>query len=147
MKLATIGFVLCGLLGCGQGPELVEVTGRLHIAGTPLANVRIEFLPEAATASDRDLPASNGVTDDEGRFRLATHEGMAGAIVGEHRVILNDLAAAGTATNKEQEDQVIATPLPAPRFSGDFRIAAKTPLRATITGSQPSIEIDLAEVK
>jgi hypothetical protein len=92
-------FILClglglGLTatGCTQGPvyEINEqVRGTLTLDGKPLANVRIQFVPEP-TASQPKLqcPLSTGFTDDKGNFELMCDAGKPGAVIGKQRVVV-----------------------------------------------------------
>jgi hypothetical protein len=77
--------------GCG-GPEydLAPVSGRVTMAGKPLADVKVSFQPTAKSPGQPNPgPGSYGTTDAEGRFTLRTIEPEAdGAVVGTHRVHL-----------------------------------------------------------
>jgi hypothetical protein len=77
--------------GCGGAAEkFVPVEGTVRVRGRPVgANVRVQFLPDYAKGTRG--PRSLGVTDAQGRFRLQTDDGREGAVVGHHRIVVEDL--------------------------------------------------------
>lgn len=74
------------LAGCG-GPPLASVEGTVTLAGRPLADVEVQFIPDPALGT-RGPPAS-AYTDAAGKYRIVA-DGTAGVVVGRHRVCLND---------------------------------------------------------
>lgn len=85
------GFALGVLLlaGCGASPyELAPVSGRVTLDGNALAGARVSFEPQAAQGADIVGPGSFAVTDDNGRYVLATVDKQAGAVIGKHRVAI-----------------------------------------------------------
>lgn len=81
---------LCLAAGCRPQVELGQVDGTVTAQGAPLANVLVTFIPEASGEAAR--VRSLAVTDDQGLFRLRTEQSLDGAVVGRHRVIVEDLA-------------------------------------------------------
>jgi hypothetical protein len=85
----------CAVVGCGGGGKIAAVSGRVTLAGQPLAGAVVTFQP----MQDPDEPAqatsgSVGHTDSDGRFELrqiATDR--AGAAVGKHRVSISTASA------------------------------------------------------
>lgn len=75
---ATLLLVLA-LAGCGDGSNLVPVTGTLTYKGNPVTNAYIDFTPEQGRPSW-------GQTDDQGRFKLEYDGKHKGAVVGKHKV-------------------------------------------------------------
>jgi hypothetical protein len=71
------------LPGCGGGPEVAPVTGRVTLDGRPLEHADVTFQP------DRSQRPSNGRTNADGRYQLAYKRGQPGALVGEHTVRIN----------------------------------------------------------
>lgn len=86
MPRVTIGAVVSLLLmaavvGCGpNGPEVVDVQGRITKGGKPVAFALVHFWPEEGRAS-------SGRTDAEGKYRLSFSQSIPhGAVLGKHRV-------------------------------------------------------------
>lgn len=78
-----------GVFGCSRGPELGEVEGTVMQAGQPLSNVVVLFSPDPGQGHQG--PCSTAVTDAQGRFVLKCETGRPGAVVGRHRISLEDL--------------------------------------------------------
>ncbi|HET6572815.1 MAG TPA: hypothetical protein VFG68_04375 [Fimbriiglobus sp.] len=82
--------VLCGsaalLSGCGGGPDIAPVSGRVTMDGKPLANVYVTFQPNPGKDVENAGRGSVGVTDADGRFTLTYEGGRSGAVVGKHIV-------------------------------------------------------------
>jgi hypothetical protein len=83
------------LFGCSGGdggkmspPPLGKVQGTIKLDGKPLANARVEFIPQQARAS-------SGMTDASGVYTLNFDEAHKGAAVGEHIVRIFTKIAAG----------------------------------------------------
>src|SRR5690348_11061114 len=90
-KLWLVGLLTAvGAVGCSSGPKLAEVNGTVRLNGKPLADIMVEFNPDAATGA-----RSTGATDENGRYTLICDDQRPGAIVGPHRVVLHDLAVYG----------------------------------------------------
>src|SRR5215467_14613382 len=69
-----------------------QVQGIVTLDGQPLGTVEVAFLPDP-TLGTRGATA-NCYTDDQGRYTLRTEkEDRDGALVGHHRVVINDIAA------------------------------------------------------
>src|SRR5262249_52672458 len=83
--------VLLALLGTGCQRELPYgvVEGEVTLDGKPLTDVEVVFLPDP----DRGTQGRRSVAlvDREGRYRLASDAGRAGAPVGFHRVCVIDM--------------------------------------------------------
>ena len=81
---------LCGsaalLAGCGGGPDIAPVSGRVTMDGKPLPNVYVTFQPNPGPDVENAGRGSVGVTDDDGRFTLEYEGGRSGAVVGKHIV-------------------------------------------------------------
>ncbi len=83
-----------GALGCSDGLNTAEVSGRITFQGQPLVGAAIATQPIAK--EDRNPgPGSFGETDAEGRYQLElVKPAKPGAIVGEHRVLITPQADA-----------------------------------------------------
>lgn len=93
--LLVVGLML--LAGCGGGPKLVSVSGRVTMGGKPLANATVIFEPIAAAAGTEAGGGAYGRTNADGRYSLKyVLDDRAGAVAGEHRVTIT---SAGEATS------------------------------------------------
>jgi hypothetical protein len=124
--------------GCGGGPEVAEVEGKLTRGGAPLKNVRVEFWPAS------DGPKSTGVTDDQGRYTLKTEDGRTvGALVGAHTVVLKDLDVYGdTFLGRKAENMPTLSKGTKERFAKVYSDPGQTQLKKTVTAGQKNV-IDL----
>ncbi len=88
MRLFPLLVLFVGLAGCGpSAPPLAAVEGTVTIAGRPLGNVEVVFVPEPGTPG-RDYAA---YTDAGGRYRIPHDPAQkVGVPVGTHRVLLRD---------------------------------------------------------
>ncbi len=143
------------LLGCGEGgPELASVSGTVTKGGKPLAGVNVTFAPTAAG------PSSGARTDADGKFILICQSGKMGAIVGEHKAVLQAVAESKVDSNSDPKgameamlkarsggakgknvdpSKVAAAETPFPPEYGD---PGKTPLTYTVKAG--SNEFDIA---
>ena len=86
LGLAAILVACAGTIGCGPGYTVVPVSGTITNKGEPVAGIPIVFYPKGTESNPAPGPFSKGVTDAEGKYTLETRDGVAGAIVGDHRV-------------------------------------------------------------
>lgn len=85
--LLGLGFVLV-VVGCGNDqPKLVEVTGRVTLAGKGLTAGSITFHPTAENSFQSDTPSSQLQLD--GSFRMRTWPWGDGVPPGDYRVTLS----------------------------------------------------------
>jgi hypothetical protein len=78
--------------GCTPSIKSVPVSGRVTLAGQPLADVALNFSP--VTGGDNAY-AAYGKTDKDGRYTLRLVEnGQPGATTGKNRVTLNESTGA-----------------------------------------------------
>jgi hypothetical protein len=90
--ILSFAVCICSAAGCGVKDDVLEfapVEGTLKIKGEPAANVMVNFMPDKS--SGPNCPTSSGITDEEGKFTLATTDGRDGAVVGTGRVTLIDM--------------------------------------------------------
>jgi hypothetical protein len=80
--------------GCQREQSYGEVEGVVTLDGKPLTKAEVVFLPDPdkGTTGRR----STALTDEQGRYRIASDKGHPGAPVGFHRVCINDLLAPRT---------------------------------------------------
>jgi len=86
MRRLGSAWTLAGLIvlasaaaGCGGGPEIASVKGRVTMDGKPLANATVVFVPE------NGRPAG-ATTDADGYYVLNFSRGRRGAIPGKNMV-------------------------------------------------------------
>ena len=77
----------CSTLGCfGYRPDLPpteRVTGTVTLDGQPVANARVQFVPDNLKGTEGAMAAAT--TDASGKYELETAT-VKGAIVGHHKV-------------------------------------------------------------
>jgi hypothetical protein len=153
--LTLLTAVLLPLAGCASKHPYGEVDGIVTLDGKPLANVEVVFLPDPEKGNTGRR--SVALTDNQGRFRLASDAGQDGAPVGFCRVCINDLLAgppgvAIPAPLAEKGAEPAGEPNPAPqaanksrsRFPSQYGSAAATPLRdIEIKPGSQSINLDI----
>src|SRR5262245_3303776 len=79
---ALNGVLITLAWGCGGGPTLGRVTGKVTYAGKPVTQGRIWFYPEAGRAA-------LGEIGPDGTYTLTTFKPNDGALVGPHRVAVH----------------------------------------------------------
>ena len=85
-KLGLLGLALAitlGGVGCGSGPKLVKVKGKVSLDGEPLAGGIVIFYPQAPGGHQ-----ANAVTESDGSFSLTTFSTGDGAIPGDYKVLV-----------------------------------------------------------
>lgn len=81
IQFLSLALIAAAFLGCGsRGPKTARVSGTVTMAGKPLANVGVTFLPT------KKGPAAFGTTNDNGEFTLTTTRRGDGAVIGKHKV-------------------------------------------------------------
>jgi hypothetical protein len=82
-------------VGCGGTGPVARVSGRVTLAGQPLANATVTFQPvQQADSPAPKTVGSVGTTDSDGRYelRLIANDNP-GAAVGQHRVTISTSTA------------------------------------------------------
>jgi hypothetical protein len=104
--------------------------------GKPLANVQVEFWPEA------NCPRSAGVTDKDGRYELTCDGKRPGAVVGAHKVILYDLQVYdGKAFGGKKDADV--TPVRPSRIPPRYTEPTGTPLKKEVRKEPNVIDLEV----
>ena len=126
--------LLALFVSCSAGPEIGEVEGRVLLNEEPLAGVRILFLPDPLKQTLG--PHSSSVTDDSGRYELQLHNdgGQAGAVVGWHRVTIEDSRA---------EDMRGSGWSPHIRVLPRYSAVSQTPFRFEVRTGRQTIDLQL----
>lgn len=131
--LIAVGAILLTILtGCSHGPEFGNVTGKLTIPGHKADGVRVEFHPDAAAGTQG--PSSFGETDADGNFKLTCSlddKVQEGAVVGKHRVVLQDMRLAQSETGR-------GVPI---RFTSLHSAVLTTPLVVEVKAGEQTLEI------
>ncbi len=133
-RLGAITLTIAALVGCGESIRFAPVRGQVLVRGVPAKDVRLEFHPDAAGGTRG--PSSSGETDAEGRFELAYATQATrgrGAAVGNHKVVLRDMALAASETG-------IGVPV---RFGPEYANLLTTPLSATIAAGGEDLVIEV----
>jgi hypothetical protein len=128
--------LLCAAAGCSGRPRLGEVKGTVLLKGKPLANVWVEFIPDAPAG-----PRSTGSTDAKGRYTLVCADGRPGALVGPHRVVLRDLDTLGDKFLGRRAESVERKPS---RLPDQYADVARTPLRKEVKAEPQTIDLDVS---
>ena len=110
---------------CDSKPRVVPVSGVVKLDGAPMPDAQVEFLPDP----DRGTigPRSTAKTDTEGRFRLTCDDQRDGAVVGFHRVIVQDTRTFPPPRNRAAQGPPPV--MPPARLHERYESAAKTPLK------------------
>lgn len=109
-----------------------QVQGVVMLDGQPLGTVEVAFLPDP-TQGTRGATA-NCYTDGQGRFTLRTEkEDRNGALVGHHRVVINDIAALPGPGG----------PKPKNRVPSDYSDPFRTPLRLEVRPGSQTINLEV----
>jgi len=129
----------CVVSGCGRPIPLGEVQGTARLDGRPIDQVLVSFLPDPAKQTRG--PRSAAATDAAGRFRLRCDDGREGAVVGWHRVLVEDLKpyAAPRSDNPDRPAVVIPSRIPSA-----YRDPAKTPLRLEVRAEPQELSVELS---
>jgi hypothetical protein len=133
--------------GCAFGPPAVgEVEGTVTLKGKPLANVRVEFMPDYR--KDTKGPRSTAMTDDKGHYTLTCDDGRPGAVVGTHLVLIRwddswysrdkSPRNVGADFNSDAEAARQKSPVPA-----QYRAASTTPLQKEVKSGKQTIDLEL----
>ncbi|MCE9552632.1 MAG: hypothetical protein K8T91_04540 [Planctomycetes bacterium] len=129
------------LAGCSSAPDTVEVNGALQIAGQPLDDISIQFVPDSAN-QEIGWKAS-GVTDASGKFTLRCEDGRPGAVPGHYRVMLDDLKVYANPRNNvpsQDRGRLIVSRVPK-----RYRSTSSTPLKIEVEAKSQPITLEVKE--
>src|SRR5262245_3730672 len=88
-RMALLGMIVFLTAGCGGGPKLVPVKGRVVFAdGRPVTAASISFSPDTDKENNSTLSATSLLQLD-GSFTLRTYPHGDGAMVGSYRVTIS----------------------------------------------------------
>jgi hypothetical protein len=113
---ASLGLLVAG---CGSGLDTAPVSGIITKDGQPLANVSVTFTPQT---TDGTSPASNGRTDESGRYTLSvTVTEDPGAVLGSHIVRIAAIGEVRTGPNADIADPNWVDPIPPHSFTYEVK--------------------------
>jgi hypothetical protein len=135
--VALMALGLLALAGCSGNPSLGPVEGTLRMNGKPLANVQVEFLPEA------NGPRSTGVTDQDGHYTLTSNDQKPGAVLGSHRVLLYDLQVYDDKPAGHAKKDQDVTPVRSSRIPVQYTNTASTPLKKEVHKEPNTIDLEV----
>ncbi|MBX3420355.1 MAG: hypothetical protein KF752_02245 [Pirellulaceae bacterium] len=130
-KLLTAALLVV-VSGCGSNQAITEVSGKVVKGGKPLEYVHVEFLPDPEKGLSGPLSFADTAADGTFTLQLYGDKQQSGALVGWHRVTLQDFKALNSRDN----------PMP-PRFGATFGFAASTPIAIEVRPGMESVTIDL----
>jgi hypothetical protein len=139
--MRRVGLLICLLpAGCGARPAAIndKVEGSVTIDGAPLAQVMVQFIPDAGPGVT--APASTGFTDAEGRYQLTYDRQKTGAAVGKHRVVLLQGRAG---VNPDDPQAPVTPPPPGPRLPQEYALSGQTPLRVEVTSEKHTYDLNV----
>jgi hypothetical protein len=121
LGLAAALVILCA--GCGKSWTMNgQVEGTATLDGKPLADVVVEFIPDADPKVQ--APISHGTTDEKGHFVLSCVNSKSGAVVGKHNVIIR----VGRSESPDGKKP--------PSVPEQYTFVAKTPLKLEVTADK-----------
>jgi hypothetical protein len=86
--LASLGAftILTAMIGCGGGPTLSSVTGKVTYKGQPVKGGRLVFSPVASGKDTTPGKAAMAEIKEDGTYVLGTFSQSDGAQVGKHHI-------------------------------------------------------------
>ena len=75
------------IAGCGGADNVGQVSGKVTLGGEPLAGAIVKFQPTAGGSP------SAAIVDGSGNYKLGYTEGVQGAEIGSHKVIISTFSA------------------------------------------------------
>jgi hypothetical protein len=136
---AVLSLISLAAAGCSSKAVLAEVSGVVMLNGKPMPDAVVQFLPEPDKGTQG--PMSSGSTDVEGRFQLMCSDQRPGAVVGFHRVIIQDARSIPHARSDFSTEKPPA--LIPPRIASIYASAAGTPLRQEVKPGPQTVTIDV----
>ncbi len=147
LGLLAVAVLSATTIGCGS-PRRVPVTGAITLDGKPVEGASVMFVPI------EHGPAATGVTDAEGRYRLATIN-EEGAAPGEYRVSVVKADYKGAPADKGGVEDVKAFKSEGAEAESRLRVehalpkvysdAEKSGLKATVTAQGGSFTFSLTK--
>jgi hypothetical protein len=129
-RLAILPAVVLAAAGCGGGPNVVAVSGRVTFDNHPAVGLHVGFQP--ITEGGRNPGGgSYAITDADGRFTLKmVEDDRVGAVVGKHRVEIATRQQADDATDSVQKAGRPKAVIP-PKYNRESKLTFDVPSGGT----------------
>lgn len=108
--------------------------GTITFEGKPAAGATVRFYRVEANAPNRPRYVADGLTGEDGTFRLSTHAAFDGAPAGDYKVTV--VQTGGYATNQTKEEN---------KLPAKYAEAQTTPLRVTVKAGENMVNLDLTK--
>src|SRR5262245_36065495 len=122
-RAQMVALVLLSTSACTAKPQFADVSGVVKLDGKPMPDARVEFLPDPGKGTHG--PRASGTTDAEGRFHLVRDDDREGAVVGFHRVLVQDARTFPPPRNRWSGGKLPV--MPSSRISDRYANASDTP--------------------
>lgn len=132
-------FALLALPACEAKPQFAEVSGVVLLDGKPMSDALVEFLPDPHEGTHG--PRCSGITDGQGHFRLIRDDERPGAVVGFHRVLIQDVRTFPPPRNRHTGGKPPV--MPPSRVSRRYGNASVTPLRQEVKPEAQTVTLEV----
>jgi hypothetical protein len=132
--------LLAFVVGCGgapTGPKMYPVSGTLTVGGKPVKDVNVQLVPEDLS---KGTIISGGKTDAAGKYSVTGTNGVAGAVAGKYKVVLN---VAGTAPAPGQAHDGQTAPVVTAPFPEEYNSSATSPKSVEVVDKAVTLDISL----
>jgi hypothetical protein len=140
------------VVGCSRGPKHGSVSGTVTLDGKPLDVVEVVFAPDPERKT-LGSPASC-YTDSNGHYTLRTSQsGKDGVVVGFHRVLVRDVAAAAPAAGSGEDPTDPTLPAKVSVAPAARKKVVRTPLelldvaRTPLRGIEVKLGVQTLDIK
>ncbi|MGY8768664.1 MAG: carboxypeptidase-like regulatory domain-containing protein [Pirellulales bacterium] len=146
LPIYCLGFLFCGLLGCGSGSSTVPVQGIVTLDGETVEGATIAFTPVEGGR------LCTGATDASGTFKLTTKKSGDGAMPGSYKVTVIKVESRSVSTAAPSDPEAEGDP--AEEVSGNIAgiddVKYLLPLKygvASTSGLTVEVESGMSPVK
>jgi hypothetical protein len=89
-RFLLVLLLLAGSIACAPKPTRVaKIAGRVTLDGKPLPKASVTFVPMATKENPNPGQTAQGMTDEEGRYRVSIDPATPGAVVGTCRIYIS----------------------------------------------------------
>jgi hypothetical protein len=139
LRRGALLFGMLALSACEAKPRFAEVSGVVLLDGTPMPDALVAFLPDPYEGTHG--PRCSGITDADGRFRLVRDDERPGAVVGIHRVLVQDVRTFPPPRNRHTGGKPPV--MPPSRVSPRYQNATSTPLRQEVKPEAQTVTVEV----